>query len=274
VKAENRIWATAALVVLSLLMAVPARPDVFLYYNHGSDPCYSADFAYSRYSVRFDPADFGVGGRFAIVKVFGNATIPAGLSIPLTISDVSPAVNPDSVWTRQLVTFTPGAWDTFDIAVERTWDTPFWVTFDYPARFVPFLLSDPAEWDGDRNLVETGLGWGAISCDMAVGVVVETPSGIESSPARVPVGLRLEPNRPNPFNPSTTISFSIDRRGPVELTVFDVRGRRVDTLVDRPLDPGRHQVVWRGDGRLPTGVYFYQLRAGAAVVRRKMVLSK
>jgi hypothetical protein len=152
--------------------------------------------------------------------------------------------------------------------------TPFWVTFDYPSQFIPFLLSDPKEWNGERNLVESTMGWGAVSCDMAVGVVVETPSGFEASPSPRPVVFRLDPNRPNPFNPSTTISFSLDRRSPVELTVFDIRGRKIDTLIDRPLDPGRHQVVWTGDGRLPSGVYFYQLRAGAAVVRRKMVLSK
>jgi len=59
----------------------------------------------------------------------------------------------------------------------------------------------------------------------------------------------------------------------VTLKVFDVLGREVTTLVDGELSPGEHSVVFNGES-LPSGVYFYRLRAGSFVEQRKMVLVK
>ena len=89
---------------------------------------------------------------------------------------------------------------------------------------------------------------------------------------------RLLPNSPNPFRPSTTIAFELAGPGrqAVRLAVFDVTGRRVKTLVDEPLSPGRHEVSWNGCGvdgrRVAAGVYFYRLAAGSTDVTRKMVI--
>ena len=83
---------------------------------------------------------------------------------------------------------------------------------------------------------------------------------------------------PNPFNPTTTISFSIPAPGFVELLVYDVSGRPVATLVRRHMPAGRSSVPWNGrnDGGSPvsTGVYFYRLRAGADAQTKKMILLK
>jgi hypothetical protein len=89
---------------------------------------------------------------------------------------------------------------------------------------------------------------------------------------------RLQQNRPNPFNPTTTIRYSIAQRAHVTLAVYDAAGRRVRTLVDATLDPGTHDVIWDGrDERgtsLGSGVYFYRIEAGALRQSRKMVLLK
>ncbi len=88
----------------------------------------------------------------------------------------------------------------------------------------------------------------------------------------------LEQNHPNPFNPSTSISFSIDRDVHIVLAVYDVSGRRVATLVDRPMHAGRNTERW--DGRdstgnpVATGVYFFRLTAGSKTLIRKAVLTK
>jgi hypothetical protein len=83
-------------------------------------------------------------------------------------------------------------------------------------------------------------------------------------------------NYPNPFNPATTISFSIDRAELVRLTVYDVTGRRIRTLVDGNRNPGRYSETWDGrndQGRqVATGIYFYRLRAGSFSDVKKMVL--
>ncbi|MFN0149589.1 MAG: FlgD immunoglobulin-like domain containing protein [bacterium] len=87
----------------------------------------------------------------------------------------------------------------------------------------------------------------------------------------------LSSPRPNPFNPSTQIAFTLDVAAPVELRIYDSAGALVRTLVDRPQTAGNHAVEWNGaddSGRpVASGTYFYQLRVnGAAVGSRKAVV--
>lgn len=94
----------------------------------------------------------------------------------------------------------------------------------------------------------------------------------------VPERFALSPNYPNPFNPSTTIRFELPRAVPVNLTVYNLLGQRVRTLLDAEKAPGVYTAVW--DGRdefgksVSTGVYFYRLQAGDFVQTRKMLLVK
>jgi len=73
---------------------------------------------------------------------------------------------------------------------------------------------------------------------------------------------RLEQNYPNPFNPDTTIRYALPESSEVELTVFDVVGRKVAILVDSRQSAGEHFVTFRGD-HLPSGLYIYRLIATA-----------
>jgi hypothetical protein len=82
-------------------------------------------------------------------------------------------------------------------------------------------------------------------------------------------------NSPNPFGHQTTIAFTIARESVVEVEVFDVRGRKVRSLVDEVRAPGRHQTMWdskddRGSSVSP-GVYFYQMKVGSYRSVKKMV---
>jgi hypothetical protein len=85
-------------------------------------------------------------------------------------------------------------------------------------------------------------------------------------------------NFPNPFNPTTTIAFSLAGNSHVRLAIYDVRGARVRTLIDGPRVAGSYRVLWDGknDGGLDvsSGVYFYRLTAGGFQSTRKMVLLK
>jgi hypothetical protein len=96
-----------------------------------------------------------------------------------------------------------------------------------------------------------------------------------TSPRR---NVELFQNHPNPFNPSTTIGYYLPRAMHVTLTVYDVRGARVRTLVDRPLGVGHHSTEWdgtdTGGSRVGSGVYFYRLRAGNKVITKKLVVVK
>lgn len=85
-------------------------------------------------------------------------------------------------------------------------------------------------------------------------------------------------NRPNPFNPSTIISFTLPEAGQVALRVFDVRGRLVRTLADCSFDAGTHSVEWNatdGSGRrVASGIYFYRLISNGLDRTQKMILMK
>ncbi len=89
----------------------------------------------------------------------------------------------------------------------------------------------------------------------------------------VPIEFSLDQNYPNPFNPSTNINFSIPNAGKVELTVFNVLGQKVHTLIDGSLNAGPHSVSFDASG-LTSGVYFYRLVNGSNIATQKMLLMK
>lgn len=97
-----------------------------------------------------------------------------------------------------------------------------------------------------------------------------TPLEDADAPDR-PLAYRLEANYPNPFNPATTIGYALPDAGHVTLIVYDGLGRQVAVLVDAAQPAGLHRARFDAEG-LPSGVYVYELRAGAFRERRAMVL--
>jgi hypothetical protein len=101
---------------------------------------------------------------------------------------------------------------------------------------------------------------------------------VEERRTAVPPVWGLGQNCPNPFNPYTSIKFSVMRPGRVVLQIFDIAGRPVRTLVDGWKDSGEHSEIWDGrgeDGReRSSGVYFYRLATSDYVTTKKMVLLK
>ncbi len=118
---------------------------------------------------------------------------------------------------------------------------------------------------------DCGLLMGALGQGCHDGTPAEEPP--------LPASHALFQNHPNPFNPTTTIAFALPEAARVDLSVFDVTGRRVATLLDDdPREAGAHGVIWRGSddaGRaLAGGVYFYRLQAGDYLATKKMLLLK
>lgn len=102
------------------------------------------------------------------------------------------------------------------------------------------------------------------------------PAGITSVPyegGAIPRAAKLGYNYPNPFNPSTTIPFTITARSFVTLKVYDILGREVAFLVNGIADAGEHFVEWNAAGA-PSGVYFCRLTAGNVSLSKKLVLTK
>jgi len=100
---------------------------------------------------------------------------------------------------------------------------------------------------------------------------------LDERPGFVAKTLPLE-NYPNPFNPKTTISFSIPRAGHVEMSIFDVAGRRVAGLISGTMEAGEHTVAWDGTdlggARASSGVYFCVLKTAEGQATRKVVMIK
>ena len=93
------------------------------------------------------------------------------------------------------------------------------------------------------------------------------------TPVSSPNSFALHQNHPNPFNPSTIISFELPVDSEVSLKVFDALGREVARLIDGRVEAGDHQVIFEGMG-LASGVYIYQLQTGNRIFTQKMSLIK
>jgi flagellar hook assembly protein FlgD len=92
----------------------------------------------------------------------------------------------------------------------------------------------------------------------------------------VPDRFVLFQNYPNPFNPQTTIAFQLPERATTQLVVYNTLGQAVRTLVKDDLTPGEYRVTWDGkndfDQQLPSGIYFYELKAKEISRIKKMIL--
>jgi hypothetical protein len=99
-----------------------------------------------------------------------------------------------------------------------------------------------------------------------------TPTGIEEV-GDMPYDLILSPNYPNPFNAQTTIKYSLPKEGNVRIDIFDIMGRKVETLVDGMQTAGEHQAVWNAENN-SSGIYFYRLKTGDVSRTERCVLLK
>jgi hypothetical protein len=148
-------------------------------------------------------------------------------------------------------------------------------------------LDSPCIDAGDPGILDSLLdcswGLGTTLGDMGAyggGDSVEVGITDEDPEPALPASFLISLSYPNPFNPSTTISFELPgvpgEQRAVSLAVYDVRGSHVKTLMDEYLEPGTHQIHWDGrdeEGQpVSSGVYLYTLRAGSETFTRRMTI--
>lgn len=167
------------------------------------------------------------------------------------------------------------ALDTSSLAgdtVRAWWYDPTDASATAIGEFAKGTLSLPLGPAGDQVLVidDATQGFAPPGTPLPVATAVGPSAPASRS------GVRLQQNRPNPFNPRTEIRFVLSAATDVWLVIVDVRGRRVRRLFTGPLDAGEHRLLWDGrdeGGRsVGGGVYFYELRTADSVQRRRMVL--
>ena len=186
-------------------------------------------------------------------------------------------------------------WYSFHSVLDRS---EGWYTITLPLKDVGDIADDG---DGGTGFWLTGWGGiagnGQLDLDKIAGIAIEVaidgpldremikgefifdnfvlnaiPTSVSVS-EQLPNDFALEQNYPNPFNPSTQINFNVANRSNVKLTVFDILGREVATLVDKEMMPGKYNVVFDA-GDLPAGIYFYKIQAGKYSQTNKMILLK
>ena len=101
---------------------------------------------------------------------------------------------------------------------------------------------------------------------------------VESDNELIPISTELIGNYPNPFNPTTTISYQLPENSEVTLSIYNIKGQKVTTLVNEKLEAGNHSAVWNGrdsnGNQVGSGIYFYKLRVGNYQKVKKMLLMK
>jgi len=148
-----------------------------------------------------------------------------------------------------------------------------------------FLFSDNGDSLGSRNDGLTNLNIHTLTIDNNDYVYAGTDDGVWRRPLseitsveeelidEIPTKFLLSRNYPNPFNPSTRIKYQVSRNSLVSLVVYDILGNEIETLVNQEKPAGTYEVTWYAEN-LPSGVYFYQLKAGSVVETKKMILLK
>ncbi len=156
-----------------------------------------------------------------------------------------------------------GLYSTFYL----TGATTIW-SLEAPNLMGNVVVDELATRYGDGVVVAATHGKGVYSINIPVGTAVEDRD--------IPQPARLSQNVPNPFNPKTTISFNLQAAGKTTLSIYDVAGNRIRTLVDQDLEAGDHQFTWNGadQGGRPAaaGVYLYRLTSGSVQEVKRMTL--
>jgi hypothetical protein len=159
---------------------------------------------------------------------------------------------------------------------------PGWFQMSTDSGFCSPHLSMDIELLFDATEVDTGNYYASItiksndpftpSVRIPIHMIVSSSVGIEDG-FGLPLAFNLYQNYPNPFNPNTTIKYSIPELCKVRLTLFNLLGEEVTTLVNEEMSAGNYSAEFNA-ANLPSGVYFYRIQAGSFVETKKMLLIK
>ena len=129
---------------------------------------------------------------------------------------------------------------------------------------------------GDFVLVNTSGGNRKPNFSGKLTFTVSTESGVGDNGPAVAYSYSLGQNFPNPFNPATKVPYTLARKSEVNVSVFNILGQKVKTLVNAEELPGPHEVIWNGDddggNKVASGIYFYKIVTADYIATRKMVL--
>jgi hypothetical protein len=147
--------------------------------------------------------------------------------------------------------------------------------FDSPGECTGLAVAGYYDTEGAAEGVALNNGLIYVLCGESgfYAVRFDGSTAVGRRPSLLPQNTALAQNFPNPFNPTTTIPFTIGEKGRVAISVFDVTGRCVATVLNGEMPAGRHSIPFHADG-LGSGMYFYRLEiAGCCLYRKMLVLN-
>jgi len=193
-------------------------------------------------------------GRFPLRKLFditigpGITAFSADLTLYYSQGEVDTILQIQSEATLHILEFSDPDWDSLATLSRDTVRNSVTCHISGPARFI-LAGTDQLPTDVDDII-----------------------------PGSLPDGFALSQNYPNPFNPTTEFEYSIPVRSHVDISVYNILGRKVRTLVNGERPAGNYRVSWNGRNEnnqtVSSGVYFYRMSAGTSVLTRKMVFVK
>jgi len=224
---------------------------------------------------------------------FPEGALKEKITITFTVPKFAKVGRSDVTFGGKIVTAV-----TFEVAVNDTVVSPYYfgVPLDLSLPYKQGLLTNlgikPEDlgmyFANDGGGVENDPGITDIALDMennritgkvahfSTIVVIPDSSAPTAVDTQAPAAFALAQNVPNPFNPSTTIGFTVPATGMVKLSVYNVLGQDVRTIANGVYGAGSHRVIWDGRdslGRMVTsGVYFYRLEAGELTTTKKLML--
>ena len=226
--------------------------------------------------------------RFTLLPVqFGmtwSDTSVVSTSFPPFFSTTDSTISYNAIDAWGQVKLPGGTFDCLRIStVDTSWsisnfngvvtiDTTTLISYNWISK-VDLLV---AQIESQEN--ETNLNFTDASTFMRATQAPTTSVEDQPGDAILPTTFDLAQNFPNPFNPETQIRYSVGTAGPVELAIFDLQGRLINTLVDQDMSAGSHSIAWDGTdamgAKVASGRYIYRLKANGVVKSKMMVMVK
>ncbi|MCF7922096.1 MAG: ice-binding family protein [Candidatus Marinimicrobia bacterium] len=252
-------------------MLATAQGDITIAYND----------AFGRTPIPTGPfLNPGAGDIAGLTLVAGLYKFTSGTLVSITGADVTLTGSETDVWIFQIASSLTVGNGTHVIlaggaqAANIFWQVGSSATLGTTCDFKGTIIADQSI---DLNTGATVEGRllahiGAVTmASSSVTVPGLEPTGVDAE--MLPDGFNLSQNFPNPFNPSTTISYQLPANGQVSLTITDMLGREVSVLVNDVQVAGHHQIVWDAQN-VASGTYIYRLEAGSHVSVKQLVLLK
>lgn len=260
------------------------NPSLFAWYS--DEPVYN-EFGRGSIPVKVG-ADFNLGDNFYYVSEvsvniaqdsFGEYEVPG--EVHCTINRVQDGAITEEVLV-DLGSFITPMDGRFDFPVNSEMPISGEVALIMDINSYQNIKFDANGVTGHSWLTEPDRPWvDAISRGMigAADISMKLVANLTDAPTSdIPAVSLLEGNYPNPFNPATTISFTLAETGSVNLEIFNIRGQKIKTLLNETRSSGKHNVVWNGhDGNenpVSSGIYFYKMKTKTGGQTKKMILMK